>query len=612
MLARFVPSTSPCRQSPGGAIRRRPAFTIPEMLIAMAVTLLMMVALGRMFQSVGKGMQDSRASVEMSARLRTITFRLNDELSRCTAAVSHTPSQGEGTGYLVYYDGPLSDATMLLTGATPRPQDELLDYRASGRYGDYDDYLAFTAVASGDSYFTGVVPYGLMTSRYPQQYPAGVQDATSPVTITSKYAEIAYWVQPATNPAGGIVLNEDGLPRQLNLHRRVLLIRPDLNNINSGVLPGLVVGGAWPDNYRDLAAIFQNHDLSVHRVLAPNGAPSNLVAANSLSDLTAPHNRFGHIRVPGNRGPLTGLGNPTQVTSMPVLDLDGPGSTGTFLPTASAAGLLGRPVEPTSGLLSSNYTLTGFRRGDDIVMANVLAFDVKIFDSQAPVIIHVGADGRPGSAPNPNDPAYYGTLGSDDVVLTPNDPGFLVAIRSASPANFIAASRGAFVDLNYVYQAAGAVQAPAGAGNPILATNLAAFCNTPFSGFDIESALPFRFPTSLQKSGVYLPQATSGSQLGFYQPRFDTFTRNYEFDGFRQGPLSGNVGTRWSLLPSANTDRGNNGLDDNNSGIVDDFDEQETSAPFLSPLRALQITVRVEDEATRQVRQMVVTQHFVH
>ncbi|WP_168215704.1 prepilin-type N-terminal cleavage/methylation domain-containing protein [Roseimaritima ulvae] len=642
--------------------RSRQAFTIVEMLIAMAVTLLMMVALGKMFQSVGRGMQDSRANVEMSARLRTITFRLKDELSRCTANMTPPHSAGEGAGYLVYYDGPVTDATtMLFTNPSSLPDDQLIDYRPTSKFGDYDDYLAFTAVAEGDAYFTGVIPDYLQNPSSPTPLKL--------VTTTSKYAEIVYWLQPVRDTAGVIIdRDNDLLPDRMNLHRRVLLIRPDLNNA-AGVLPlalpipstnpsGTNVpmvmrqydpstiastgspqyfyNQGWPANYRQVLEVYQDCDLSIRRNLTSSGLPDGPnVSANSLDDLTLPHNRFAHVRIPGGTGVMSGVGTSTTLTSMPILDLAGPD---TYVKAAEVNGLLGRRVELTSGFLSADYSLRGVRLGEDIVLPGVTAFDVKAFDAEAPVLIHVGADGRPGSSGSAI--VDYGMLGSDDVVLTPSDPGFGTALRgtsaattspfdSMSPWSFVVGSTGAFVDLDYVYKAAGPTRAPGGVGGP-LGTNILTFCNTPFSGFDgFGGAGTFRFPSALAKSGCYIPNQVVAANAPtypnadpqFYQPVFDTYADDYEFDGFNQAPDpsgSSSKGTVWYARPAtvtpailANIDEGNDGLDSNNANGVDDDGERETSPPMTASMRALQVQIRIEDQSTRQSRQMTVTQEFV-
>ena len=93
-------------------------FTLVEMLVAMAVTLLMMVALARGFGFIGDTVRESRVRVELSNSLRDITSRLRDELGRCTVSLLPAVYDDQQGGYFMYYEGPLTDATSSLFRAT--------------------------------------------------------------------------------------------------------------------------------------------------------------------------------------------------------------------------------------------------------------------------------------------------------------------------------------------------------------------------------------------------------------------------------------------------------------------------------------------------------------
>ena len=243
----------------------RGAFTLVEMLVAMAVTLLMMAALARAFSFVGARIRDSRADVEMSDELRDITTRLEDELSRCTVNLQPNTGGEDQPGYFLYYEGPVTDVTSSLFRVYDNDDSAAISIvRDDERYGDFDDYIAFTAVADGDNWFTGKVPRFILDQKY-ADVTAGVTynpasptfaadwpgNPWDPIVIRSKYAEIIYFASPeydpgslpgmpayidvdgdtklsGTPPLGGIGI-ENGLPDRLKVHRRVLLIRPDLN-----------------------------------------------------------------------------------------------------------------------------------------------------------------------------------------------------------------------------------------------------------------------------------------------------------------------------------------------------------------------------------------------
>ena len=163
---------------------------------------------------------------------------------------------------------------------------------------------------------------------------AAEPDPFEPVVIRSRYAEIVYFASPEydetiptidpaypqyidvdgeTNltgppPMGGRG-DENGFPDRLKLHRRVLLIRPDLN-LQNGRLPVRDNGTVtfmevepYPNNWQvAMASVHHQCDLSVRRVLsvssANRGRPTIRVAANSLEDLAKPHHRFAHVRIP--------------------------------------------------------------------------------------------------------------------------------------------------------------------------------------------------------------------------------------------------------------------------------------------------------------------------
>ncbi len=268
----FEPS-SPSRIRPCRRRRINSGFTLVEMLVAMAITLLMMAALARSFGFVGRKVQESRADTELASKLRDITTRLSDELSQCT--VNLTPNGGEEDqlGYFVYYEGPMTNATSSLFRAFDNATGDVV--LNDSRYGDFDDYIAFTAVAQGNNWFTGKVPRYLLDQKTAEiggssySLPSPASTAFEPVMIRSKYAEIVYFASPEYAPSslpaspayidvdGDLDLGsgsaiENGLPDRIRIHRRVLLIRPDLNLAN-GMLPiqnngtvDFMRADAWP------------------------------------------------------------------------------------------------------------------------------------------------------------------------------------------------------------------------------------------------------------------------------------------------------------------------------------------------------------------------------
>ena len=57
-------------------------------------------------------------------------------------------------------------------------------------------------------------------------------------------------------------------------------------------------------------------------------------------------------------------------------------------------------------------------------------------------------------------------------------------------------------------------------------------------------------------------------------------------------------------------DEGQNGLDDNAAGGVDDPQESETAPPYPFPLRGFQVIVRAFENNQQQMRQFTVSHDF--
>jgi hypothetical protein len=86
---------------------------------------------------------------------------------------------------------------------------------------------------------------------------------------------------------------------------------------------------------------------------------------------------------------------------------------------------------------------------------------------------------------------------------------------------------------------------------------------------------------------------------------YDTWTLAYERDGINQDQ-DFDATTMQPLI-----DDGNDGLDNNGVGGVDDASERETTPPYPHPLRGIQVRVRMYEPGTRQMRQATVIGDFI-
>jgi hypothetical protein len=194
----------------------------------------------------------------------------------------------------------------------------------------------------------------MFTTHAPQQPFVGAFEATS--SIESPFAEVAWFCRPSAVTTAGLTL--------YTLYRRQLLV---MSYVGAGSFLGTNSIAA------NLPAAYANYDLSLRR-------DGTALRPNSLGDLTKRENRFLHF--------LSG--------------------------TVSAANF---PYNATVANLAANGTLSGDRAGEDIVLTNVLAFDVRVFDPAAAI------------------------QSTSAIAVTPGDPGYI-----PGPGPTLAPT-GAYVDL---------------------------------------------------------------------------------------------------------------------------------------------------------------------
>lgn len=179
-------------------------------------------------------------------------------------------------------------------------------------------------------------------------------------TIESQIAEVQWFVSPKLDSAGKPVTN----PPLFSLYRHMLLVRPDF-----GVIPLQKY-----INFDSASVGTLNYDISAHQLV--DGPQASAFATNTLADLTYREFRFNHSPAP--------------------------------YPFSLYPGFPG-PVPQNDP-----------RYGEDVVLDNVINFDIKVWDPLCEV--RQDANGTP---------------------LVPSDPGYNEG-NSLNPKSY-----GAYVDLNY-------------------------------------------------------------------------------------------------------------------------------------------------------------------
>lgn len=309
----------------------RNGITLVEMLVALAVTLLMMGAVITVFGMIGERVTDSRGIIETNDRLRSAAHRLREDLTSITVDPIPWQRPEAGAGYLEILEGPIRDYAADSTGTVSVIPG-----------GDIDDLLTFTVRSEGDPY----------RGKFGDSF------------IESNTAEVVWYMRPTLDVATN--------PPTYKLCRRQML-----------VVPAVPADATIDGNF------FNLYDVSARIDRLPNGSPARV--ANTLGDLTKRENRFMH-----NKRYVNNESYPWLTRYV----VERTGNTEVYMP----------PVPPLSEL----------RRGEEVVLANVLSFDVQVYD------------------PNVSVRQVNG------VPVLPHQPGY--ASKGASA--FTPDLRGGYVDLN--------------------------------------------------------------------------------------------------------------------------------------------------------------------
>jgi len=305
----------------------RAGLTLIEMLVATTVTLILMAAIGQVFSTFGRSVSGSRTALDMNSRLRTAAWRLRQDLSGATAPTLPPLDPVEGAGYFEAIEGPLHDADAA--------------NGSSALAADIDDVLLFTTRTQGPPF----------------------RGAFAGSSIESNVAEVAWLARP-TVPAT--------TPATYTLYRKQMLV---VGYVGAG--PFSAAGAGNQVAYSSLASswrtIYDTYDLSVSRRRNLGPPVVDMIVPNALADLTKREYRFMH----NYQGDTTGL---------PVV------SGGQF-PYAFASG---NHMAPSTSLTQETlpsaleglvFDAMSTRFGEDVVLTNVIAFDVRVFDPAAPLAI---------------------------------------------------------------------------------------------------------------------------------------------------------------------------------------------------------------------------------
>lgn len=745
--ARVANRSQPTARRP---LPTRPGLTIVEMLVAMAITLLIMAAVVTVFANVSSSVTRRRATIEMSSALRNVRETLARDLAGATCPAVPWQRPESNVGYIEIIEGPQNDyypSIHLFDGNGDGEPDDITstlsgidltlsslpgsnlggtaanDFKGHGLtigsntpigpgtsfentptdgrgLGDGDDTLMLT-VRNEKEPFVGRIP-----ARMGSQFTPSTDNFSDwgNEEVESPLAEVVWYaLENPVDPNRTFAFGEPGFR---TIYRRTLLILPDLNygititgttpTVLSG--PGVVrVLNLQRTNVRGaLAALIgfqERYDLSVRLEWDPllpsdNGPGRWVLKANTLGDLTKRENRYehhGYVHAPtdnfwaqqrGNQAKFSDRFFPfAAVTAgthralqMPVFfvrdpELGATTATGfqalsTPIPNAgtttvvaferNAAGVGGsfaaRPFVHIND--DSDYPATvrailneegavvhlttgmapvgGARRGEDVMMTDALAFDLRVYDPGAPLYAYYsgGNTTRPAeSVVQPGDPAWI-TAYDDDTRLNNSDSqldvvgGALPAVSAGTP--FVYQGQGAYVDLGYRLSYLDARQTPARMTDRFNRWIAADTWDDSSAAGRVRSMFFFAGRIEHATSDLFTPSLNLTERVATY----DTWSTHYENNGVNEdGDESTGILYDPDAMPARRpaVDEGTNGLDDPAvyGGTTatrygpDDDAERETRPPYDTALRGLQVSLRAYERDSRQIREVRVKESFV-
>jgi type II secretory pathway pseudopilin PulG len=318
----------------------RSGVTLIELLVSVALTLIVILAIVRVFDLLGGNVNKSRSILELSAQLRTAANQLQTDLDRLTVKPNPPADPLSAPGYFEIIEGKRSDAN---TDGDDWLDTDPADIEATWPPIDSpvaditttDPLIFMTRLAAETRGIMGDVDDVWMgTIRSPAEPFRG---RFLGQIIESPLAEVVWWVEPILGPGG---LNAGAT--ELVMVRRILLILPNPD------VRAMLAQVTAPSTPAELIAFLRDNDLSVRPDLVEgvNGAVPGL-KANTLADLTYRRNRFAHWSDQFMQSPL--------------------------------------PAVTFPDVLNRHFLVRASDRSD-LIANDVLAMDVRVFDPLAPVI----------------------------------------------------------------------------------------------------------------------------------------------------------------------------------------------------------------------------------
>jgi Prokaryotic N-terminal methylation motif len=375
-------------------MRQRKAFTLVEMLVAVALIIFIMVLLSEAFVAGLETFRQLKAIGDMEERMRMVTTVLRRDLT-----ADHFEGKRRLSDFDFWQQGPPREGyfriwqstPLVLEGSDPdhiystRSVNTSLSYTIKKRGNRREDFFTARRFNPGTTpgFPTGVLTVlDQLTTFNQPDFPSSRFEDTE--TYTSQWAEAVVFLRPNGTTAGGQPL--------FSLYRQVKLLLPNNSAANFGV-PGSAPGSIPPitvGSYNDVQRLLTNNrfpangpniypapyaEFSCQKIgtagYSGTGAynpPNNTLYFNNPTDVTVPQRRYGMDQPSFGGIPIRlaiGAATPFPVgppdASYPKFGDD----VSLILPPAAAA---------TTPLLGQDPTLAGA----DLLLTDLLSFDVQV------------------------------------------------------------------------------------------------------------------------------------------------------------------------------------------------------------------------------------------
>jgi type II secretory pathway component PulJ len=597
--------------------RNRPAqrrgFTLVELLVAATLTLLLTALVVQMFAFVSDGVFNSRANIELNDQLRNAKERLIRDLRGTTAPTVPPLDPLAGLGYFEYVEGP--QVANSAGGDSGDPTSLFSDRDTV--VGDLDDILMFTSFANGGEEFVGK---------------AGSNLARSPVAEIAWYVKKGqlhrriFLVNTLTTLGSNYSQADQSLRQEMGMYERTAVAPAPSNTTGNATMPGQAVPNSLGDlTMRERRSLHQPYVWPYEMMYLTNRdrkAEPTEMTATYIPPLSTDFNN--NVQRWGN-GKTIFMGLPDVSQNGPVLDkasaAAGPGGI-TLTSVAANTG----PPSPFVAKLPGNTS----REMDDVILVNVIGFDVKAWDPGAPLFRAISTDTSANTSQGlviPGDPGYgFGTTTNNRTGALEN----FINQKYNGDSKFAPVGFGAYVDLNYMW-----VSGLSGIANEARQTSYLQsllFGSNPFSAKLGYAKLPvpsFGFATRGRPLSGYPEVATSNILAS--PSVYDTWSRHYESDGIDNDGDDqideGTDGIDNAYKDIDGTNKSGNGfvdeppvpIDLDVNGVITPDEiraaevsgERDAPPPWDAPLRGIKITIRVMEQDSKAVREVTVVHEFL-